>query len=232
MPCHVCEPFGGFWIKTETGMNRCTCEDGRRLASQDEGRKNQISEPPRLSREAVIGYVEMLAAMPFFPTAEGAQLLISEEIRSMCRYEQEGLWLVKRICRLYDKWPGLRELRLVYCSKHRPLDGVELLGSSDIFPEGIPSENPQLPPPEFKRLAPGEAVSAAPSIDLTVRALAEAKSITNAGRRASVPDIPELSPGYRISQTDIEAAVIELRMRTEREEQEALDRAAREELGL
>lgn len=108
----------------------------------------------------------------------------------------------------------------MYCVKHRPLDGIELIGGSETYPDGIPSENPALNAPEVKYLpaGPGEPVSAAESVNATVLALAQAKDLRNVRRRVEVPDIPILPPGQRVTQADIDAAVNRNRDRIAREE--------------
>ncbi len=217
--CQKCAPFGGFWMQLENGgFTRCTCDDGRRLAATDEKRNQGSAEPPRLTPEDALVIVEMLSNLDFFPPAGGARLLVCEEIRSMVHSPEDGVWLAQRMVRLYQKWPGLRELRTVYCSRCRPLDGVELIGTSETYPDGIPSERPQLPAPEMKRLAAGEPVTAADSINETVLALAEAKDMRNITRRVPVPDIPILPAGKRISQADVEAAVNQSREQIARKE--------------
>jgi hypothetical protein len=98
--------------------------------------------PPVIpSAEATI-FVEMMTGMAYFPSEEGFRMAVGDEIRSMCRSQQEALWLVTRLNRLYDRWPGIPEMRRVYCSSGRqPLDGVDCIGISPIYPEGIPVES-------------------------------------------------------------------------------------------
>jgi hypothetical protein len=170
-------------------------------------------------------FVEMLAGLlEFFPAESGARIAIGDQIRKMCHSAAEADWLVNRMGTLYKKWPGAREMRMVYCTKFYPLDGVEMIGSGS-YPDGIPSEaetaGKAIMAPSLK-LLPGRVVSAAKSIDETVLMLAEAKDMKHAHKRApAVPDIPTLPPGSYVTQADIDAAVNESR-----------ERIAREELGL
>jgi hypothetical protein len=214
MACEKCGPFGGKWVKGERGgMERCDCEDGRKLKEADEARKTGAAKPPRISKETAAVVVEAMSSMPFFPTAAGARFLIGEEIRSMCENSEEAFWLAQRMAQLYKSWPGPREMRLVYCGRHRPLDGVDIIGISDFYPDGIPTEAETmgllareqkfLPPPK------GEPVSAAPSIDLTMRDLARAKDMRQV-KPVHVHDIPILSPGQRVTQADVDAALLKL----------------------
>jgi hypothetical protein len=228
--CEKCKPFNGLRkIKDTGGVERCECPSGIALKQADEARKNQVTHPPVLSHDSAMAIVEMLSGhLDYFPPigsgiARGA---IAGEIRNMCHDQDQGIWLANRMAKLYSSWPGTREMRIVYCSKFRPLDGVEISGASDFFPEGIPSEAETagaLPAPEMKYLTAGrgEPVSDAESLNNVIYALATAKDMKNAGKKLPVPDLPVLPPGERISQADIDAAVEANR-----------DRAAREELGL
>ena len=137
----------------------------------------------------------------------------------MCRDSDQVVWLVKRMLQLCARWPGAMEMRRVYCSKYRPLDGVELIGPSEAFPDGVPSER-QVEAPAQLALPAGRVATAAASIDGTVADLAKAKRITRAGQPTRVRDIPILSPGQRITQDQIDAAVQEIRERVAREELE------------
>ena len=144
-PCAKGAATGGTWAEAEAGgFERCDCPRGRALvwmAVEPEPRD------PVLGSGAVTIFVEMMAAMDWFPPEAGARMAIGEEIRSMCADEKQALWLVTRMNRLYTKWPGIQELRRVYCaSGRRPLDAVAALGESTVYPEGIPAEGPQARP--------------------------------------------------------------------------------------
>jgi hypothetical protein len=136
----------------------------------------------------------------------------------MCRNAKEALWLVTRMGRLFNQWPGIIELRRVYCSKHLPLDGVQPLGISEAYPDGIPAEIAQ---PETRRLPlPPGAVSVAPSLNTAIRSLTVAKDLNRVGQPpAKVVDIP-LQRAGNITQADVDREVSALR-----------DERARQELG-
>jgi len=57
---------------------------------------------------------EALPALPFFPASEGARTMIANEIRKICRLEEDAFWLVQRMIRLYARWPGVLEMRVVW----------------------------------------------------------------------------------------------------------------------
>jgi hypothetical protein len=151
----------------------------------------------------------MMEELDFYPGKDtGGRLLIAEEIRSMVHSQEEGLWLAQRMLRLYRKWPGIRELRTVYCASGRiPLDAIESTAESLVFPEGIPSELPAPQDQKYIGPGPGEAASAAESVSLTVEALVKSKSLQNAGKRVAVPTIPLLPKANRITPADIAQAI-------------------------
>ena len=220
-PCPECALFGGSWTETETGLKRCSCPRGLALI---EVAKVPQPRDPVISPEYAIVCTEIMATMAFFPSEAGARAAIADEIAAMCSSEEDARWLARRITRLHRKWPGLQELRLVFCDKYRPLDGLPAFGSSELYPEGFPSEYPLAPEP--KRLngkpQPGE-ISGAPSVEATVRDLAELKNLNRIGPAPRVRDIPlrQLTDADRITPEMIAAAV--LKSREER---------ARQELGL
>ena len=208
MPCELCAPFGGKWRPAPAGgMTRCTCATGQQLAAVDEARKTNRAEPPRLNHDDTIVILEMLAGLDFFPPEGGARLLITEELRRMVASPEQGAWLALRMSRLYTKWPGIRDLRMVYCQRYRPLDGIELSGSTEAYPDGIPSELPAPQDQKYFGPGPGEPASAAESVSLTVEALVKSKSLQNAGKRVTVPTIPLLPKANRITPVDIAQAI-------------------------
>lgn len=217
-PCEKCAPFGGNWIEAPNGMKRCDCPRGIALNTPP------AVGAPVLSAENVTMYIEMLAAMPFFPSEAGARIGIGDELRSMCHSDAQAVWLVTRMRRLYDRWPGEREMRRVMCGAAVPLDGILAEGISEHYPEGIPSERkPEplaLPAAPAKRLAAGEPVSAAPSIVAAVSDLARAKDINRLGKQAVVRSIPtvRITEANRITQKDIERELEARRERAAREE--------------
>jgi hypothetical protein len=213
--CHKCDPYGGLWQRTDGGMARCDCTAGAELAATDHARASKLKLPPVLNVTAAVAIVKMLSGnLRFVPSDPLAVSAIADQIRSMCESNEAAMWLVTRMGQLYQEWPGTRAMRVVYSSKHRPLDGVEVDGFLPEYPDGVPSEQ-QLEAPPRLALPPGgdgkESVSAAKSLNETVLFLAEAKSMRNIGRHVSVPDIPVLPPGKRITQADVDAALEKLR---------------------
>lgn len=216
MACEKCELFGGLWMETESGLCRCTCSEGKRLKAADGNRVNPVGLPPVLSPEQAAIFVEMLASIPWFPIEPGARLGIGEELRSMCGGVKEAEWLVTRMRRLYNRWPGPIEMRRVYASRHQPIDGVLSIGASDVYPDGIPTENKTLFLPAGKpvaQLPEGNATSASPSLQRAIVALATAKDLNHVGRTPRVSDIPlrKVKPEELVTQADIDREIVALR---------------------
>ena len=219
--CNKCAPFDGLWMETPQGLRRCDCETGRRLKEASDAAVNPQYHPPVISAKDAEVFVEMLAAIPYFPRESGARLIIAEELRSICRDSGEALWLAQRMVRLYERWPGPREMRIVYCAKHVPLDGLLEAGLSEVYPDGIPAERPGASQKALEAPAAAEELSAAPSLRNAILDLARAKDMNRSGPPEPVREIPSLPPGVKpVTQADIERAVQELR-----------DRKAREALG-
>ncbi len=153
-----------------TAVAPCNCARGIEIARR---RKLRDAPPPDECPESVLTdqerqlYVEMLAAIPWFPAESGARLAIEDEMACLCRSRAEAEWLVRRMRRLYPhKWPGPAEMRLVYCAKFdMPLDGLLPAGISSVYPDGIPSERQSQPhlvaSPQPKELTAGDAQIAA-----------------------------------------------------------------------
>jgi hypothetical protein len=160
-PCPECAPYGGNWRMTENGMRRCTCSRGVALRNAS---KPPVPQAPVVPLPTALLLAESLAVMEFFPADAMARSAIAEEICSICRSESEARWLCQRMRRLYRKWPGVIEMRLVYCSQGIPLDGAVVNSISPHYPDGIPSEHTapfkQLAAPEVKALPAGHSVSA------------------------------------------------------------------------
>lgn len=171
-----------------------------------------------LDFDVLNGLMMSMATMRFFPKAKEARLALVMTLGEMCNSEDEARWLVKRIRTMYTDWPGEREMRACFCSRYRPKDGIN--AGSVVYPEGLPRE---IPDPEVKLLPlpRGAVVSADPTLELAVRALAESKDMNRtkrAPRIPSIPIVPDLPPEKRISQADVDREVAEIHERRARAE--------------
>ena len=184
-----------------------------------------------LNADNLFKIVGKMGGMKFFPSDIDGRLGIAELLADMCDTEEQAIWLIKRMRDLFPGgWPGIGEMRAVYCSKFKPKDRIE--ANSEVFPLGVPSEVPGRDdlmagflPAASKRLqlASGEPerVSASPSIQSTMEVLREAKRLKNAGLPpVQVPSIPvvRVTDENRTTEADFEKVRQELREKRERGE--------------
>jgi hypothetical protein len=127
-----------------------------------------------LTPEFASASVAKLALMAFFPSDPDIRAALVTIFMEMVDTEEQLTWLVNRALRLYGRWPGLGEIRALYCSRWKPKDGVEAYSS--VYLDGIPSERPAPPPPPRvpRSPQPGE-ISRDPELDQAVRRLGEQK---------------------------------------------------------
>jgi hypothetical protein len=246
MPDNHCVDCGGTGIQIVerfderlgyevSGAGPCGCAKGQAIAAV---RRVRATAPnpnvtPVISAASAAYATEALSALPFFPASEAARTMIANELRKLCRSEDDVFWLVERMIHLYARWPSVLEMRLVYCSKHFPLDGVvpEQL-TTETYPDGIPSEVPTPLLAARPLLPAGRAVSADFQLDAAARELAAPKRLPAATERfpatVTPPRIavrPEQKHFTPITQRDVEIEVEKLR-------KARLDAAARQEAGL
>lgn len=162
--------------------------------------------------------------LKFFPSDPDARIGIAEEIAEMAGDEEQVRWLVKRVPKIHDAWPGVREVRAVFCSKFKPKDGIDAY--SQVYPDGIPSEKeeaPQLPAPKPRQIAASEPQTHHPSIAAHISDVARLKDLNRvlSGEKAkTIRDFPvvKLDPSKMVTAADIERAVEDLRKRKAEEE--------------
>lgn len=87
--------------------------------------------------------VAKLGLMAFFPGDPEVRAGLVPILLDMIETEEQLDWLVNRALRLYAKWPGVAELRALYCSRFKPKDGMEAY--SEIYGENFPSDRPAEP---------------------------------------------------------------------------------------
>jgi len=179
-----------------------------------------------ITPQGVQMFVGQISLMKFFPNTPGMVNALSTALAQFCADDEKLTWLAKRIVALYAEWPGIREVRAVYCSKFKPLDGINAY--STIYGDGIPSERPALLPPAQLALPPGHVVSVDPGFDAAIQKLAEAKALPPAAKvdseftrvlretvtapqdRMPLPPPPEPTPQI-ITQEDVDREVEKLR---------------------
>jgi hypothetical protein len=92
----------------------------------------------RLTPRGLTTCIGRLSLMVYFPADGPSRAALAEELKRMVTYNEEAEWLAHRANQVFSNWPGVRELRALFCKRFRPKDGVEV--DSKIFPEGFPSE--------------------------------------------------------------------------------------------
>jgi hypothetical protein len=92
-----------------------------------------------LTQEAINQTVARICLMPFFPSSDsGARAVVAKEIVNMANSDEQVIWLGYRFVQLYPKqWPGIGELRALFCTRFKPADGFQI--NSGVFEE-FPSE--------------------------------------------------------------------------------------------
>lgn len=163
-------------------------------------------------------YIARLAMLKFFPTDPEARTSIVGMVCEMADNDEQVDWLTRRMLVLYNEWPGPKELRALFCSRHKPKDGIE--AKSEKFLEGVPSEKK---PEPMKALPPGSVASADPNAERAVRLLAKSLDMNRvlaADKRRALAVVP--NPHFKpITQDDVDRVIREKR-----------DKAALVELGM
>lgn len=97
--------------------------------------------------------VAELAVLDFYPSDIPARAAIVRLVGNMANSEEEVRWLIDRATGgMYKKWPGVAELRALFCSHFKPRDGYIVY--SDMYPDGYPHQQKALmieAPPMPKR---------------------------------------------------------------------------------
>ena len=76
--------------------------------------------------------------LKFFPSDDQARIGIAAALAAFVTTEEQLRWIVQVVPTKYSEWPGVKELRAVFCMKFRPADGIEVF--SDIHPQGFTLE--------------------------------------------------------------------------------------------
>lgn len=97
---------------------------------------------------------EWAGTLRFFPADPEARLGIAKQIAKFARDESQVRWLVDVLPNQFTDWPGVHEVRAVFCMKFRPKDGIE--ADSKSFPDGLTRA----------QLNPGVKVIEAPAVPL------------------------------------------------------------------
>jgi hypothetical protein len=108
------------------------------------------------------------------------KLAVMEDLPEIVANDEQLAWLIRRATALYNQWPGLSEIRAVYCSKFRPRDGIEV--NSGVYLDGIPSERAAAPVLALPVLPPGHSFTADLELENRMRSLGKLKSFPGGAR--------------------------------------------------
>jgi hypothetical protein len=145
-----------------------------------------------------------IALMPFFPASDvTARAVLIEELGSLCESDAHAEWLSLRLLQIFPKqWPGLSELRALYCKRFKPADGREV--ESAVFLDGFPTEDELgklqiegLPEPKVKALPPaasflleaGEPFTVDEELQALVKELAISTALPTPRQRRTIAEI-------------------------------------------
>jgi hypothetical protein len=132
--------------------------------------------------------------MKFFPSGADERIGIAEEIASFASNLDQVKWLVSRLPKLYKEWPGLREVRAVFCSKFKPRDGFDV--DSDVYLDGVPSDSgsmQQIAAPAVRYLPAPEEQPMNPAVQRRMEQLVEQmKKRTWVPKQAPYPTAAEI----------------------------------------
>lgn len=149
----------------------------------------------KLTPETAAAAVSRLGLMAFFPGDPDIRAALVSVFMEMVDTDEQAAWLAARALQLYSRWPGVAEIRALYCSRWKPKDGVETY--SETYVEGFPSERKEEPQIDAPRGAP---VTRTADLDVEVK------------KAAAVKQMPTPKP---ITHADIERAAAAHRKRKE-----------------
>jgi hypothetical protein len=190
--------------------------------------------------QKVAEIVGELTLLRFFPSDPIARTALVREICDMAASEDQVRWLITRMLKLYQVWPGLGEVRATFCSKFKPRDGVERY--SEVYPDGIPSERLIGDRDTAQRQITGEGrlqiagkVERMPEADIeqlhneTIGALLESSAPIQPGRRdwIAAKRLAAILDGRGEEAARLTAQLAAMNPRT-REERDAIKEAERE----
>jgi hypothetical protein len=130
-----------------------------------------------LTPEVAADAVSKLALMAFFPGDSDTRGALIWALLQFVETEEQLDWLVERALQLYARWPGVGEIRALYCSRYKPRDGAETY--SETYPRGFPHESraSEMPP-----LPPGVGATTDAEFEAALRLAAKVKSFPSGKR--------------------------------------------------
>lgn len=145
----------------------------------------------------VTAKLDAWALMRFYPANNAEAIsVIARMICKMANNEDEVVWLIQRSLDTFDEWPGLVEIRRLFCSRFRPADDIDPnLPDGPMKPLGEADRRKVLAQDadsNVKMLGSGEPISKDPAIVKAVEIAAklqDLKDTTGLGGPATPEEI-------------------------------------------
>lgn len=113
-----------------------------------------------LTPQEIASAVTELTCLNYFPRDESGQKAIMKLVQRMVERPDQLRWLINTMIDQVGEWKGPTELRGVYCSRYKPLDGIEADSSHARFSPESNESRAMLEHAAVKRLpAPPEALA-------------------------------------------------------------------------
>ncbi len=93
----------------------------------------------RPSKDQISKAVEFMGSIKFFPKESGAQEGIMRSLSDFVCDQKQLEWLTKTAVNFMPEWGGVTQLRALYCTRWKPLDGLE--GGFCTVPGYTPNDN-------------------------------------------------------------------------------------------
>jgi hypothetical protein len=78
-----------------------------------------------ITPEEAMGAVGLLSSLKYFPAQGPAWVGIADVLTRLVSTTERLDWLVRELLNQVSEWPGLKEIRGLYCTKYTPADGIE-----------------------------------------------------------------------------------------------------------
>lgn len=79
----------------------------------------------RPTKQDILQAIERLQILAYYPAGDGAREELAHLLAAMVDRKDRLDWLVNAMINQVGTWYGPAELRGVYCTQHKPADGIE-----------------------------------------------------------------------------------------------------------
>jgi hypothetical protein len=99
-----------------------------------------------MNPEKLVELIGAWGCLRFFPADVQGRAAVAKLVAAMCSNLEQVRWLKDRLLFLFDEWPGPRTLRMVYCQRWKPADGIDIRASfCEQYPDGFPPLKAEAP---------------------------------------------------------------------------------------